>query len=223
MLASASRDGRTDGLFGAVALGYLATTGNTDSSNLNGQVSIGHVGGIWRNAATLKALRGSNNGITTGEEYSFNGQSDYRIGEWDYLFLALNFAHDSFGPYRRRATEVVGYGYRLIATDDHLLDAQIGVGARQAREQAGPTQREGIVASRIQYDWKINPTTVFTERISVEGGPSNTYAESVTAVTANLRGALALSVSYTVKYNTDVAPGLERTDTSTAVSLIYGF
>lgn len=223
MLANASRDGRTDGLFGSVALGYLATTGNTDGSNLNGQASIGHVGGIWRNVATLKAIRGSNNGIITAEEYSFNGQSDYRIGEWDYVFAALSYTHDSFGPYRKRASEVVGYGYRLIATDEHLLDAQLGVGARQSREQTGTRQREGIVAGRIKYDWQINPTTVLTERFGVEVGESNTYGESVTAVTANLRGTLAMSISYTVKHNTDVAPGLERTDTATMVSVIYGF
>jgi len=42
-------------------------------------------------------------------------------------------------------------------------------------------------------------------------------------VTANFTGDLALSVSYTVKRNSRVLIGSEKTDTETAVSVIYGF
>lgn len=63
----------------------------------------------------------------------------------------------------------------------------------------------------------------FTQQIKIEDGNENTFSESVSAVTANLTGDLALSVSYTVKHNSSVPIGSENTDTSTAVSLIYGF
>lgn len=223
MLGDGPQDGKTEGWFGTASLGYLATTGNTDSSSANGQFTLGRVDGPWRNVGTLKAIRGSTEGVVNAEEYAFTGQSDYRLDRGHYLFAALNFAHDSFGAYRQRASEVVGYGRRLIATDTHLLDAQIGVGARQLREQDGTRRNEGIVAGLVKYDYKLSANSVFTQRLTVESGNDNTYGESVTALTARLLGRLALSVTYTVKHNTSVPPDTERTDTSTAISLIYGF
>jgi putative salt-induced outer membrane protein len=37
-----------------------------------------------------------------------------------------------------------------------------------------------------------------------------------------ITGALGLRVGFQVRYNTDVAPGIEKTDTLTTVGLIYG-
>ena len=40
---------------------------------------------------------------------------------------------------------------------------------------------------------------------------------------AALTGRLGLKVSYTIKNNSDVLPGLENTDTATAVGIEYSF
>jgi putative salt-induced outer membrane protein len=45
----------------------------------------------------------------------------------------------------------------------------------------------------------------------------------VSAIKTGLIGALALVASYTVKNNSDVPPGSEKTDTFTALSLEYAF
>ena len=57
----------------------------------------------------------------------------------------------------------------------------------------------------------------------VTAGSSNTYTESITALRAAVLGALGLTVSYTIQNNTDVVPGVEKTDTITAVGLDYEF
>ena len=57
----------------------------------------------------------------------------------------------------------------------------------------------------------------------MEAGKSNTYAESVTAISAKLLGDLALVASYTIRNNSDVPPLTEKTDTFTALSLEYVF
>ena len=56
-----------------------------------------------------------------------------------------------------------------------------------------------------------------------EVGSDNTFTESVSRVTAQLLGNLALVASYTIKHNSDVPVGTEKKDTYTALSLEYAF
>jgi putative salt-induced outer membrane protein len=57
----------------------------------------------------------------------------------------------------------------------------------------------------------------------VESGSENTFIESVSEVKATLIGELALVASYTIRRNTTVPAGSEKTDTFTALSLEYAF
>jgi putative salt-induced outer membrane protein len=57
----------------------------------------------------------------------------------------------------------------------------------------------------------------------LEVGDENRYTESISALKATLVGDLALVLSYTIKNNSEVLPGIEKTDTFTAISLEYGF
>lgn len=224
ILADAANGKKKDaGLFGSVSLGYLANTGNTDSASLNGKASLGYVAAPWRHAMMFRALKGSTNEVTTAEEYEAAEQSDYIFGDNHYVFGALNYNTNRFSGYDRRLTEVLGYGRRVLSSERHTLDLQIGAGARQTQLTDGGRQREGIVQLAGGYVWNFSKHARFSQRARIEDGSDNTYSESVTAVTANLTGDLALSLSLTVKRNSDVPPGRVNTDTSTLVSVIYGF
>jgi putative salt-induced outer membrane protein len=214
---------RRQGFFGTVSIGYLANTGNTDTANLSAKTSFGYIAKPWRHALLLRAVKGSTDGVTTAEEYEAAEQSDYTFSENNYVYGALNYSTNRFTGYDRRTTEVVGYGRRLLDSDTHTLDVQIGAGARQTRVTDGTRQHEPIVQLAGGYLWDFSDNANFSQHIKVEDGPDNIYSESVTAVTANLSGDLALSVSYTVKHNSVVLVGNEKTDTATAVSVIYGF
>jgi putative salt-induced outer membrane protein len=110
-----------------------------------------------------------------------------------------------------------------LNNDRHNLDAEIGVGARQSELIDGTTEDEFIVRGGLKYAWAISDNAEFRETVSVEAGDQNTSLESVTALSATLVGDLALVASYTVKHNTEVLPGLEKTDTYTALTLEYLF
>lgn len=63
----------------------------------------------------------------------------------------------------------------------------------------------------------------FSENLSVVHGTDSTFTQSVTALTTNLAGDFALSLSYSVKHNSTVLPSFKNTDTITAVSLVHTF
>ena len=208
---------------GKATLGYLATSGNTENSTLNTGFDIAYVVGKWEHKSHAAAINAMENEVTTAEAYDVGWKSERNLTDHDFLFGRLHWRKDRFGGFDTQFSQTVGYGRRLIDTDAHKLNAEIGAGARQSEDQLGVEEEETVIRGGLDYTWKFSETAEFGQDVSVESGDINTYVESVTALSAKLVGNLALVASYTVKHNTDVPPLTEKTDTYTALSLEYKF
>lgn len=204
-------------------LGYLATSGNTESSSLNSGFSVAYASGDWLHALEGTAINASEDGQTTAEAYALGWKSEYELTENDFLFGRVDWRKDRFSGYDRQLSETVGYGRRLIDTGVHMLNAEIGAGARQSELADGTTESEGILRAGLDYLWQLSENSQFTQVLAVESGSDNTYLESVSALKARLAGDFALVASYTIKNNSSVPAGTENTDTFTALSLEYTF
>ena len=208
---------------GSIKLGYLATTGNTENSSLNSGFTINYKLEIWEHMATAAAIRSTESKVTTAEAYDFGWKSARNLTEQDFLFGRLDWRKDRFASIEQQFSQSVGYGRRLIDTDKHHLDGELGLGARQSDLADGTDESDTIYTGRLTYNWNISETASFGQAFLVEAGSSNTFTESVTVIEASLIGGLALVASYTIRHNSDVLPGSEKKDTRTALLLEYGF
>ncbi|MDH3532935.1 MAG: DUF481 domain-containing protein [Gammaproteobacteria bacterium] len=208
---------------GKATLGYLATSGNTENSNLNSGLEVGYTSGKWEHRLVAKAINATENEVTTAEAYELGWKSEYNFSENNYAFGRASWRKDRFSGYDTQFSQTVGYGRRLIDKEKHKLNAEIGAGARQSDLVDGTTESETILRAGLDYKWTLSETAEFRQDLIVESGSENTYLESVTALSAKLVGTLALVASYTVKNNSDVPLGTEKTDTFTALSLEYLF
>ena len=208
---------------GTASLGYLATSGNTENSTLNTAVEVSYTSGKWVHAARAFALNASENKITSAEAYEFGWKSERKLTDHDFLFGRVQWRKDLFGAYATQFSQTVGYGRRLIKTDVHQLNAEVGVGARQSELQDTTEENETVFTGGIYYKWQLSKTAQFRQELKADSGSENTYSESVTALSAKLLGDLALVVSYTIKHNSDVPALTEKTDRYTALSLEYAF
>ena len=208
---------------GKATLGYLATSGNTENSTLNSGFEVGYASGKWAHILTAAAISASENEVNTAEAYDLGWKSERKITDHDFLYGRLQWRKDNFGAYDTQFSQTVGYGRRLIDNDKHKLNVELGVGARQSQLQFGGDENETIYTVGGYYRWQLSETAEFRQNLRTESGSSNTYTESVTAVSAKLLGNLALVASYTIKNNSDVPPLTEKTDTYTALSLEYSF
>jgi putative salt-induced outer membrane protein len=208
---------------GKATLGYLATSGNTENSTLNTGFEVGYASGKWAHLLTAAAISASENEITTAEAYDLGWKSERKITDQDFVFGRIQWRKDNFGGYDTQFSQTLGYGRRLINNDKHKLNVELGVGARQSELQFGGRQDETIFTAGGYYKWQFSETAEFRQDLKTESGSSNTYIESVTALSAKLVGDLALVASYTIKNNSDVPPLTEKTDTYTALSLEYLF
>lgn len=208
---------------GSATLGYLATSGNTETSTLNAAFEVGYTAGKWEHLFDASAVNASENDVKTAESYATNWKSERNITDQDFLFGRLSWRKNLFSGYNTQFSQTVGYGRRLIDVDKHKLNGELGAGARQSTLQNGASENETVFRGGIYYTWLFSETAQFRQDVTIEAGELNTYVETVTALSAQLIGDLALVASYTVKANSDVPPSTEKTDTYTALSLEYSF
>lgn len=212
-----------EGWSGSATLGYLATSGNTENSNLNSGLEVNYLEGSWLHTFKASAINATESGTTTAEAYQAGWKSEWQLSDVDYLFGRLRWRKDRFSAYETQFSQTLGYGRRLIDVDRHKLNAEVGIGARQSDLIDGTSENETILRAAADYTWVLSDTAEFTQDLAIEAGDANTYVESITALRAQLVGRLALVASYTIQHNTDVVPGTEKTDTFSALSLEYGF
>jgi putative salt-induced outer membrane protein len=208
---------------GKARLGYLATSGNTDNSNLNTAFEIGYSAGSWVHAFDAAAIFATEDSATTAEAYAVGWKSERALSEVNFLYGRLDWRKDRFSGYDQQFAQTVGYGRHLIDTERHSLNGEIGFGARQSDLADGTEESETILTGGLYYKWILSETATFTQDLAVESGSTNTYMESKTALSARLVRNLALVASYTIKSNSEVPVGTEKTDTFTALSLEYAF
>ncbi len=208
---------------GKVSFGYLATSGNTENSNLNGNFEIGYATGRWSHLFDAYAINASEDNVSTAEAYGAGWKSEWNMSEVNFLYGKLSYRNDRFSGFPTQFSQTVGYGRRFISTAAHTLNAEVGAGARQSERADGVDENDFILNAGLHYQWSFSETANFTQDIGIEYGQNNTYLESVSAVTARLIGQLALVASYTIKNNSDVPVGSEKTDTYSAIALEYAF
>lgn len=212
-----------DTLKGSVQFGYLASSGNSDTTSMNGKFNVEYDMERWRHGFMAEMVRASEDGTMTAERYSASAKSDLKFSHNNYMFGLVNYEQDRFAGYIRRTSEAIGYGRRLLDSKAQKLDLEAGLGARQTAFNDHTSSGEIIERLAGSYVLNFSDTSSFNQTVAYEHGDKNSYTESVSSVTAQLMDAIALKVSYTIKHNSTVPDDLKKTDTFTSVSLLYSF
>jgi len=213
---------------GELSAGLVMTTGNSQSASTNAKGEGVFNSERWRNTFTGAAIKAEQTTagveVVTAERYTVGNKTDFNFTDRDYAFFALEFEKDLIGPVRERTSETAGYGRKVLTGPAHLLELEIGAGARQTEAQVTAERFDDFIGrGRGAYKWNFSETSYFGETVKVESGDSNTFSESVTELRVSLVGKLFALGSYTVRQNSDVPPGARKTDTITAVSLGWTF
>jgi len=204
-------------------LGYVTTSGNTETETLNAKATASTDREQWRHKGEITALKSSDAVNTTAQKYTLMGQSDYKLEGKNFLFGVVTYEDDKFSGYDYRVTEAVGYGRRVIEDTDMTLDLEIGPGARQSKLDNGDTESEAMLRAAAIYDWTISKTSKFGEALTVEAGEDVTVTKSVTSLSSQIEGNLSMKITFTYKNTSEVPVGVDETDTETAITLVYNF
>ena len=212
------------GWSGTALAGVVLSTGNTESSSTTAGATVRHVGAKWRHTGTISVYLAENANTSTAERYGVSHKLDYLINPQSYAFNFASVDKDEFANIKHRVADVVGYGRKLISTEKHNLNVELGLGGRKtAYIGSTDNSNETVKHLGIKYAGRLTKNTSLTEDILIQSGNKNTFTESVTALNVAMSQKLSLSVSYTVRNNSEVPGNLKKTDTITSVNLVSNF
>ena len=230
-----------------VELGYVSSSGNSETTSINGAFGATYEVDVWKHAISLKSLfsaatdADTNEDKTSAERYTFQAKTDYKFSDDGYAFAVVDYDDDRFSDNDYQTSLALGRGFKFALSETSNLDLEIGLGYRQTKKKAFVIETElspGVLVFTIFPEEKINESIVrlaanytaditehskFEQKFSVEAGDENTVSKSYTGLSANIAENLALKISLTATHQSDVREGIEALDTITAVTVVFNF
>ena len=210
---------------GSGELGFVNTTGNTETVALNFKLNFIRTGKRWRHRFSGTVLNTSEDGIQDNERYTTEIQSDRRLSDRSWLFGAFRWDADKFGSYDPSVSLTAGYGRMLMKSERHEMKGEIGAGYRKLTETfSNRSSSEAIVRFLLDDTWQMFKSTRWTNRLLVETGSSNTFTQFNTALAVAMTDKFALKLGFEARNNSKIPPGdTEHTDTITSANIVYNF
>ncbi|OZB35687.1 MAG: hypothetical protein B7X44_09050 [Halothiobacillus sp. 15-55-196] len=208
---------------GAAELGASISTGNSQTSSVNGKFSLKYEQGPWSHRFKVSTLQSSEDGASTANRTVADFSSRFAFDLRNYAFDSLRYSHDAFSGYTYQASVAAGLGRKFWVSDLGELSAEAGPGYRKSKTQDGTSENNLIGLARANFRYNISDTAKFEQSLTVLGGAANTELESESALSVNMTKTLALKVAYTVQHNTKVPVDTKKTDTFTSINLVYAF
>ena len=203
-------------------LGASIATGNSDNQSANAAFEIKNTVDQWINVVGFSGNYGNYGNTTTAQRWEIRGQSSYDFTPKAFWFGAGRYDNDRFSAYDYQGSLATGLGYRFVNTDRTKFFLQGGPGYRVSKERdTGETMDGVIFRGDMLFEQQLTSNTKVIERFLIESGSDNTYLQNDLGLEVMMSGSLGLRVGYQVRYNSDVPPGIDRTDTLTTLGLLY--
>jgi len=218
----------------SIEFGYVATSGNTETTSINSGIAVIYEADNWRHSADIKTIFGSAESEATSqvetnaERYFIQGKSDYKYSDSTYAFILANYDDDRFSENDYQVSTSIGRGFSFVTGEKSKLDIELGGGYRETKKKATLLLDEEILSESIfrlagNFVWEITENSKFEQKLSTEIGEDNTVTKSYTGLSANLMEDLALKLSITATHQSDVRIDTDKLDTITAFTLVYNF
>jgi putative salt-induced outer membrane protein len=234
---------------GTAELGLAVSRGNAESENLNAKLDFTREHEQWLYAVSASALRskgdvvviGANGttstaSVTTANRYEVGGKIGYKVSDRMYVFGSARYDNDDFASYQWQLIASAGVGYQFVKTDTTEFSVEAGPGARRVQpievlvttpppprliEPDAETDLVGRLGANFRH--QLTESTELTNVTLVETGGGNTFIQNDTGVSVKLSDRFALKTGLQFRHNSDVPPGVDKTDTLLTTNIVIGF
>ena len=211
-------------------LGYVETSGNTNTETFVVKFDSTYEIEKWKHQVHFGGLNSKAENITTANKYLIAEQSDYKFTLRDYFLGNVSYENDKFSGYQYQFKLSVGYGRKVLDLQKHKLDAEIGPGYRNFKQDDATTSEdEALLRLAAKYKWSISKNSEFKQDFFVFLGEIQDEWRSITSLKSNINKTLAMKLTYTVRYldlvpiNPDTGLFVNNYERETAVTLVYTF
>lgn len=223
------------GITGEGEVGYLMTSGNTETQSLNARLGLTYETSSWRNKLQSETVYGSEEDAETGEDVTTNqrflvsGKSNYRFDARNSVYGLVVYEDDRFSGFKYQLTASAGYNRQIIDSETISWEAEAGPGYRLNKLEDDATTADDVEEGEVIFHagtlfaYSISDTATFTEDLSVDTGADNTITRSATSLRLKINSYISAKISYNLKHTSEVPADTDNTDTETALTLVYGF
>jgi len=228
-------------------LGMLYKTGNTRSADVKTGLDIKYEKDLWRSTLAFDLLAkkteqevgGEETFETTDQKWTIASKTNYTLdsASKNYVYGDIAYEDSRFGGFENQSSISAGWGREWYKTEVASLFADIGPGykrdiTKDILDDSGvvttqsETQSSFIIQAQAEYLRKINEHVEFKQTLSAKYAPQsgeNSIYKAESSITTKLIETLALKFAVIIDHNTVVEEGTERTDTQTAMTLVYSF
>lgn len=203
-------------------LGAVSTSGNSDTTSINGRLGLKAEDALWTHEYHLAALRAEQSDALTASRYETAAKLARKFGERTYLGAAARYEDDDFAAYDYQATMAVNYGGWLVREEGRSFQLEGGPGARRARlAETGDVEESALLRGFADYQHQLTDSTKFFNTLLVEATGDNTFVQNDIGLAVSINRSLALKAAYQARRNSDVPDGTRRTDTLTSVNIVW--
>ncbi len=204
-------------------IGASQSSGNTTSVGLSAGVALARKGIDWTHKFRAQADYQRTNGKTSVERYLAELEPQYRVNDRTFAYGLGRWEHDRILGYDTRWSLSGGLGYKVVDSKKMTLSLKGGPAFRQTDFVNGGEDTEMTALAGLDFGWQLSPTLRLTQVASTIIGEANSSTSSQTALNAKLTGALSARIAYSAQIDTSPPPGIEKVDTQTRFTLVYGF
>ena len=211
---------------GSLGLSFLSTTGNSDTRSFGAEFGLKRVPDPWGLELNVKFLGSSKNGINDAEDTYVSLRGNRNLSEHWALYARGSGERNTFAGFDLRTILEAGATYKALTGPVHDLSFDGGLSWTREEPVSLPSLSYTGAALGLAYEWKISPTSVFSEKVRYYADfsdGSNWRIASETALKAAISTRLAVKAEYLYRFTNQPPPGYLKTDTATTLSLVASF
>ena len=224
---------------GTGELGYVSASGNSRSDSINAKLGAKFEDGDWKHEMFIAGLRQRGEVLVidpadpdnpervmvkNANRFELGGTTARKLNERNSLFASLRYENDDFAPYEYQGIVAIGWGHQLIDSERTSLGFEVGPGYKRVKEAiTGATDGFFVARGKMDFEHKITDNTAIIDTLLVEAGSDNTFIQNDLGLKVSMNSRLAIKAGLQHRHNTDVAPGIKKTDRLTTLNLVYDF
>lgn len=209
---------------GSIGLSYLANGGNSENENLGVAATFARRPTPWGLEVSVLANRAKSDGETSSERLLAELRGKRALGDRYELFAGASYERDEFAGLDSRAVLEAGGIWRAVDQVRQSLAFDLGMTWTTEDPVAGERLDSFGAVAGLEWIWKLSESASLRERLlyfpNFDDG-EDWRLRSESSLQAALASSWALRLSYLLTRDNLPAPGFEKTDTTTSVSLVW--
>ena len=206
-----------------LGLSYLSTTGNSDTKSLGFSGHYADKWGLWGLDAAASAIRASEDGTTTAENYDASVRGSRDLSDRLALTAGLSGHKDRLAGIDLRTQADLALRWKL--TDSDRWTASALAGPSWVREDPVDDAADNHLGAILQLDgaYTISENAGATARVSYLPNledATDYRAETELGLQAAINRRLAMKLGYLWLFDNQPVPGFDKSDTRTTASLV---